>query len=105
MTTRIEAVNNHIIFQFVEDTTKGRFENSHHLGLIISSLDVNQSSNARWGLVTHKGPDVVDEVVVGEYVLIDEGKWTRFFEVNGEKYWKTDDLQVLCASTQPYTTY
>jgi len=103
--TTMQAVNSNIIFQFVDETTLGRFVNQHHMGILISSLDVNQSSAPRWGRVTHVGPGVSPEVTVGEYVLIEAGKWTRYFEIDGERYWKTDDQQVLFASPEPYTTY
>lgn len=102
--TVIVPIKNHVIFQFVEDVTSTRFMNSSKAGLIISSQDGNQSAIPRWGKVTHVGPDV-NGISVGDHVLIEAGKWTTGFYVDGVRYWKTDDEVVLALGDEPTTTY
>jgi hypothetical protein len=100
----IIAIKDNIIFQFVEDVTSTRFINSSKAGLIISSKDGNQTSIPRWGKATHVGPDVRD-VSVNDYILIEAGKWTSGFYVDGVRYWKTDEAMVMGISDEPSTTY
>ena len=42
---------------------------------------------------------------VGDHVLIEAGKWTTGFYVDGVRYWKTDDEVVLALGDEPTTTY
>ena len=100
----IEAVGNHVIFQFVEKALMGRFVNEAHSGLLISSEDTSQTLYPRWAKATHVGPDV-NGVEVGDYILIEGGKWTTGFMVGGDRYWKTDDTVIILASDEPGTTY
>jgi co-chaperonin GroES (HSP10) len=104
MTLQIIPVRNNIIFEFVEDSTSTRFVNSTKSGIMISSQDSNQTGIPRWGKITHVGPDVKN-VKVGEYALIEPGKWTSSFYVDNHRYWKTDDDQIMCTSDEPTTTY
>ena|ERR1017187_4362137 len=104
MTYQIKAVRKNIIFQFVEDVTQTRFINKADSGFIINSGDGNQTSIARWGKVTHVGPDV-SEVKPGDFILIDAGKWTPGFYVNDQRYWKTDEDKVVGVSDEPGSTY
>ena len=101
---KIISVKNNIIFQFIEDVTSTRFVNSSKSGLIISSQDSNQAGQARWGKVTHVGPDVVD-VKVDDFILIEAGKWTTGFFVDHERFWKTDEDVVMAIGDEPSTTY
>jgi len=100
----IESVRNHIIFQFVEKNLYGRFINEAASGILISSEDTKQTNYPRWGKVVAVGPDEI-EVSTDDYILIEPGKWTPRFQVDGQDYWKTDSFQVICASDKPYTTY
>lgn len=104
MTTQIEPLSKNIIFTFIEDTTSSRFINTAKSGILISSQDGQQSSIPRWGQVVAVGPDV-KEVSVDEYILIDQGKWTSGFYVDGKRFWKTDEDCILCVSDEPGTTY
>jgi len=54
--------------------------------------------------VTDIGPDVKD-VVVGDYVLVDAGKWTPSFELDGQRAWKTDETNIVFSSDTPSTAY
>ncbi len=52
----------------------------------------------RWFKVSHVG-DEIDWLTPGEWVLVDYGRWTDSFEVDGVKYWKIDPDG--CALTSP----
>jgi len=105
MTYLIEAINNNIIFTFVEDVTQTRFVNSSEAGFIISSLDGNQTLYPRWGKVISAGPDVT-EIKDGDYILIEPGKWTTAYYVDKvTRIWKTDADCVIAVSDEPGSTY
>ena len=57
-------------------------------GLIISNDDgKTRGIYPRWGMVHSKGPDNNDEYQVGDWVLIEHGRWTRSVKIdegNGE---------------------
>jgi co-chaperonin GroES (HSP10) len=80
----LRAVGNRVLVRdmyFGEQTTKS--------GLIIK--DDNGSTRGiypRWGKVYAKGPDNTDEFNVGDWILIEHGRWTRGIaleQVDGEK--------------------
>lgn len=74
----LRAIGNRVLvtdMHFGEQTTKG--------GLIIK--DDNGSTRGiypRWGQVYAKGPDNVDEYNVGDWILIEHGRWTRSILLN-----------------------
>lgn len=100
----METVDNNVIFQFVEKALMGRFVNEHHGGILISSEDTYQTNLPRWAKATHVGSRCTT-VQPGDYILIEPGKWTTGFTVDGERYWKTDEEMVILASDEPGTTF
>ena len=102
--TDIVAQKNHVIFRFVEDIQSGRFVNATSGGILISSKDTNQSNMPRWGLITHVGPECLD-AKVGDYALIEPGRWTNGFYVDDVRFWKTDELEIMALSDSPEATY
>jgi hypothetical protein len=100
----IEAVRNYVVFTFVEDIYGDRFINSAGGAIILTSDDKSQTTYPRWGKVVNVGPDVT-EITPGEYVLIEPGKWTTHFFVDGLRYWKTDEDKILCTADEPGSTY
>jgi hypothetical protein len=100
----IEAVRNYVVFTFVEDIYGDRFINSAGGAIILTSDDKSQTTYPRWGKVVNVGPDVT-EITPGEYVLIEPGKWTTHFYVDGLRYWKTDEDKILCTADEPGSTY
>jgi len=105
MTYKIESIRNHIIFTFIEDVTQTRFVNSAESGLIISSLDGNQTLYPRWGKVISVGPDTA-EIKYDDYILVEPGKWTTAFYVDKDtRIWKTDEDHVIAVSDAPGSTY
>jgi len=64
-------------------------------GLIIASDDGKTSGiHPRWGEVIAVGNEQQD-VVVGQYVLVAHGRWSRGFELNGETVRTVDPNDVL----------
>jgi len=52
-------------------------------GLIITNDDGNtRGIYPRWGKVHAKGPDNKDDYQVGDWILIEHGRWTRAFNVD-----------------------
>ena len=92
--SEVQAINNQIVFKFVEDTTKGQFNSKTAGGILLVEHGHNQVENARWATVVAVGPDAegLDE---GEIVLIENLRWTSEFIVSGESYWVSDDKSIL----------
>jgi len=70
---KLSPIKNNVIVKnmhFGEQTTKG--------GIILT--DDNAKSRGiypRWGQVHSKGPDNKEEYTVGDWVLVEHGRWTR----------------------------
>ena len=75
------AIKNRVLvtdMHFGEQTTAS--------GLIISSDDgKTRGIYPRWAKVYNKGPDNNDPYEVGEWVLIEHGRWTRGFNVETDQ--------------------
>jgi len=75
-------------------------------GLIIPSDDgANHGIKPRWGRVYSVGPDQ-DEIKVGQYILIEHGRWTRGIELvdddgNKTTVRKVDNDNILAVSDKP----
>jgi len=64
-------------------------------GLIVMSDDGKSTGiHPRWGEVIAVGNEQQD-VVVGQYVLVAHGRWSRGFELNGETVRTVDPKDVL----------
>lgn len=62
---------------FGEQTTQG--------GIIITSDDgKDRGVKPRWGRVVSKGPDNKEPYEVGDWILVEHGRWTRGFDVENE---------------------
>ena len=76
----VRPIQNRVIvsnMEFGEQTTAG--------GIIISSDDgKDRGIKPRWGLVVAKGNENNDPFDVGDWILIEHGRWTRGFEVEME---------------------
>ena len=74
----LRPIHNRVIvsdMHFGEQTTKA--------GLIITADDGNtRGIYPRWGKVYAKGPENTDNYDVGDWVLVEHGRWTRGVEVN-----------------------
>lgn len=100
----IEPVRNYVVFTFVEDIVGERFVNDSGGAIVLLSDDKNQTSFPRWGKVIETGPDV-STVSKDEFILIEAGKWTSHFFVEGVRHWKTDEDMILCSADEPGSTY
>lgn len=77
----VKAIQNRVLVSdmyFGEQKTAG--------GLIITSDDgKTRGIYPRWGKVFHKGPKNNDPYEVGDWILVDHGRWTRGFTVETEQ--------------------
>ena len=93
----LRAIGNRVLvtdMHFGEQTTKG--------GLIIK--DDNGSTRGiypRWGKVYAKGPDNVDEYSVGDWILIEHGRWTRSILLNNNG----EEQEVRMVETESILAY
>lgn len=76
----LRPVGNRVIVSdmyFGEQKTKG--------GLIISNDDgTTRGIYPRWGKVYAKGPDNKDDYAVGDWILIEHGRWTRSVKLDND---------------------
>ena len=100
----IQPLKDGIIFQFYDDSTSTRFVNKTKSGIAIAISAKDQANVDRWGVVTAIGPDV-KSAKVREAILVESGFWTPSFDVNGDKFWKTDEQHVILTADKPYGIY
>lgn len=93
--SELQAVRNQIIFNFMEDTTRGQFNSKSAGGILVVEHSYNQIDYARWARVISIGPEVNDDFAVGDLILIENLRWTSEFLVNEVSYWITTDTEVL----------
>src|SRR6056300_94342 len=63
---------------FGETTTSG--------GIIIQSDDAKAHGvKPRWAQVYHKGPENKDPYNIGDWILVEHGRWTRKIEIENEE--------------------
>ena len=90
----LNPIDNHIIVTDIDDEGE-KIVN----GIIIpSELGKDRGIKARWARVHAIGPNQ-DDVKVGEWVLVEHGRWTRGIKLNdGNVYRKVDPESILGAS-------
>ena len=95
---KLEAIQNHIVFKFIDSITLGgEFDRAEsHGGItLLKSVD-DSASQPRWGTIVSLGPDCNDELrAPGCEILIDNLKWTAGVDTGEGKVWRTDDSHVL----------
>ena len=76
----LTAIGNRVLvssMDFGEQTTKG--------GIILTSDDGNvRGIYPRWGKVESKGPRNKDPYEVGQWILVEHGRWTRGITMSNE---------------------
>ena len=105
MTSKLKAIGHSFLFSFVNQTVGGRFIERNSGTIILTNQDVSQQGTyARWAKVLAVG-DLVEDFVVGDFVLIESLQWTveHKFEDNG--YWKSDDSKVIAVGVDESVTY
>lgn len=107
---QIKAIRNKIIVQFLDQiNSDGTFTNrakpsSSMLIMPTKRSDFSEQSVARWAVVTSVGSEVA-EIAIGDYVLIEPLKWTTSVEVDGQKYWQTEEQFIMAITNDINDTY
>ena len=94
----LEPVSNHILFQFLDKTSKsqkGAFENKTNWGFQLKTSIDETTKAPRWVKIIGLGPDAEEEFHVGQVVLVKPLKWTRQVEYNGVEFARTDNNHIL----------
>jgi hypothetical protein len=104
--TNLRPLKNTVLFQFLDDTggAKGRFSERYNGSIVIPVLNSNQNKSSRWGKVVSIGPEV-QEVKVGDFILIEPLQWTNNEVFEGEKIWKTDEGKIMLSTDDESQTY
>ena len=91
----VRPIHNRVIVKgmnFGEQTTAG--------GLIITSDDgKDRGIKPRWGQVVAKGNTNYDEYDVGDWILVEHGRWTRTFQVDQEGSGEYEDMRTVEAES------
>lgn len=97
---KLRALNDRIIFQFLQDTSGRMFHEKTKHGIIVAETADKQLSAPRWAKVINVGKDVSNEVKPGMYILIENLMWTTHTEFAWEKFWNTSEEKILCVSDE-----
>lgn len=94
---KLRAIRNHIIFEFLDGLdSKNQFTQTTESGIQIAGHFDASAKEPRWAKVLAVGPEVSEELTeAGCEVLIDNLRWTEGVVFEGQKFWRTDDKQVL----------
>lgn len=95
----LTPTRNGLLVVFIEEYSKSGkgFTQTTDWGFDIEG-DHTNSTEPRWAKVIAKGPDAAEEIVNGQYVLIEPLMWTPGFKHDDVNIWKTDSSKVLCTS-------
>jgi co-chaperonin GroES (HSP10) len=95
----LRAIGNRVLvtnMHFGEQTTKG--------GIILGTDDgKTRGIYPRWAKVYSKGPDNTDDYDVGDWILIEHGRWTRGMKIDtdvGELEIRMVETESILASSQ-----
>lgn len=97
----LKAIRNAIIFQFEREvvrksdngTDRTQFRDKTDWGFQLDSYD-ESTKVPQWGIVLSVGSDV-QNVEVGDRILIEALQWTHGVETDEGTVWKTDEDQVM----------
>jgi hypothetical protein len=90
---KLRCPKRRILFQFVESTRGGSFNNNTDWGFEIKKPTEDVKA-PRWAEAKVIGKDVTT-VKTGQYIFIEPMMWTLSFEFEGEKYWATAEDKVI----------
>lgn len=99
----LSTIDDGILFKFVEDIVGGQFNNRTEWGLIIKDK-IDDVKRPRWAKVLVTGPKV-KYVTKGQYILIENLRWTNALEYGNEKFWKTNESEVIMVSDDEPTGF
>ena len=93
----LRAIGNRVLvtdMYFGEQTTKG--------GIILNNDDgKTRGIYPRWAKVYSKGPDNIDEYEVGQWILVEHGRWTRGMKVETDE----GEIEVRMVETESVLAY
>lgn len=94
---KIRAIRNRIIFQFLDEVSlKGQFDEGKQQGIIVLGDHDKSAKTSRWAKIISLGPECSDELRADDCeILIENLRWTEGAMYEGEKYWMTDETQLL----------
>lgn len=97
----VDLVGDKVAFEFLDDVSNNKFKTTTKAGIILAESAENQVGAARWGLVISTGPDV-NELEVGDYILIEPLRWTTALEIDEyeSEFWITDQKSVMAVSNE-----
>jgi len=98
--SKLRALNDTIIFVFVQDTAGNMFHEQTKSGIAYIENKDKQLKSARWGKVVKTGKDVSSEIANGQYVLIEPLMWTTHMAHEGEKFWVTSEDKILAIAEE-----
>jgi co-chaperonin GroES (HSP10) len=92
----IKPIKNNIIFQFVDRVnSQGQFEKDRtDSGIYLQASVDDSAKQPRWVNVVAVGPGC-ETVKPGMQALLPNLRWTSYFSMDGQKYWKTDEKEVV----------
>lgn len=94
----MKVLHNEILFEFVQETSAGSFDNKTSWGFEIKSAE-KDLKYPRWATVVEIGPDV-RAVQKHHYILIEHLMWTLPVFIGGRKVWKTDETKIIAISEE-----
>lgn len=97
---KIEPIRNHIIFEFVEDTTGSKFNETTESGILIVQDKDKQLEDSRQIRLLAVGPDVKG-LKAKDAAIVRNLRWTNAFLVDDKKYWLTTEDEILATLAQP----
>jgi hypothetical protein len=89
----IKPVGDSIYFTFTKKLRNGFFRGSETDWGLDLGQTVDYAVKSRWGKVIEVGPEAVD-VKAGDFILIEEGKWTVSVTEGDNTFWRTREIFV-----------
>ena len=103
--TTLKPLTNGFLFVFCSDTAGGQFIERNKGQIILTNKDLDsQGKFARWAKVVAIGDDVTD-FGVDDIVLIEPLMWTKGFDFEGARYWKSDESKVIAIGADESVTF
>lgn len=103
--TTLKPLGNGFLFEFCSATAGGQFIERNRGQIILTNQDLDsQGKFARWAKVVAVGDDVSD-FTNGDIVLIESLQWTRGFDFEGKRFWKSDETKVIAIGEDESVTF
>lgn len=91
----LNPLKDSILFTFIDNIVGGQFVTHTRSGILLTNKNTDDTANnPRWGKVLAIG-NTVQDVKVGDFVLIAPLRWTLGFKYDGVDIWKTVEGEVL----------